>query len=72
MKAWKYVGRGKVLLLATKDDFTGVPETIVAATKGVVGHPWADRAGNPPDEHLIGGDRSVIEAASKTRGWYAH
>lgn len=72
MKGWKYVGRHKVVILAKKDDFTGVPVDIVADVAGVTGQPWGDRPGNPLPDKLIGADKATIEAALKQFGWYSN
>lgn len=71
LKAWKYVGRGKVLLLARKDDFTGVPDDIKAAFQDVAGISWGDSPGRPLPDALIGADRSTIENALATDGWFS-
>jgi hypothetical protein len=71
LKAWKYVGRGKVVLLARKDDFTGVPDDIKAAVQGVVGTSWGDSPGRPMPDALVGADRATIEKALASYGWFS-
>ncbi len=71
LTAWKYVGGGKVLLLARKDDFTGVPDDIKAAVQGVIGASWGDSPGRPLPDSLIGAARSTIENALASDGWFS-
>lgn len=71
LEAWKYIGGGKVLLLARKDDFTGVPDDIKAAVQGSAGSSWGDAPGRPLPDSLIGADRSSIEEALATHGWFS-
>lgn len=71
LKAWKYVGRGKVLLLARENDFSGVPSNIVASLQGVRGTPWGDRPGQELPDNLIGADRATIEQALASKGWFS-
>ncbi|MDI1236447.1 MAG: hypothetical protein PSV26_03065 [Polaromonas sp.] len=71
LMAWKYVGSGKVLLLARKDDFTGLPDDIKAAVQGAVGTSWGDSPGRSLPEALVGADRSTIENALANDGWFS-
>lgn len=71
LSAWKYIGGGKVLLLARKDDFEGVPDNIKAAVQGAVGTAWGDSPGRPLPDSLIGADRVTIENALASDGWFS-
>lgn len=72
MNGWKYVGNGVVLLLARKDDFTGVPDQVTRAVHGVAGVAWGDRPGSPLPDHLVGASRQSIEAALGNQGWFVY
>jgi len=77
MKAWKYVSErsGHVVILAKEDDFGCLPTYLQAIFQGYAGRgmPWGDRpGGNVLPEHLIGANKSDIETALASRGWFCN